>query len=83
MEIASLGSIDGPSSKIEGAEEMKRFALTLIAISLMTATGFGTHSFRAAADPPACCQTKQNCCPKGGCCSGGEHSQCPIPAHHS
>ena len=57
---------------------MKLSLLTLFAAIVFAGTAFGAYSVRSAAEVPACCQTKQNCCPKGSCCTGGEHSQCPT-----
>jgi hypothetical protein len=34
------------------------------------------------ADTPACCQSKQACCPSQACCKGGSHgAQCPMHRH--
>ncbi len=65
---------------------MKRIALrTIAAMLLVGVVGTGGYVLANAgrADTPACCQSKQACCPSQPCCSGGSHGQCPLMHHHA
>ena len=66
---------------LEAEVTMKRFIVSLIAATmLLGAAGFagGFHW----ADAPQCCQKHESCCPKGSCCSGGQHGECAMPSSH-
>ena len=54
---------------------MKTFAALLFS-ALLLAGPLATLAVRGGttADTPECCKNKAACCPKGGCCSGGEHA---------
>jgi len=65
---------------------MKRIALkAFAAMMLVGVLGTGGYVLASAgrnADTPACCQSKQSCCPSQSCCSGGSHgAQCPMYRH--
>jgi len=52
----------------------------LAAMTLIGVLGTGGYVLaNRAADTPACCQSKQACCPSQACCKGGSHgAQCPL-----
>jgi hypothetical protein len=62
---------------------MKRFALSLCATIILMGSGFGLYAYSKAADTPLCCQNHESCCPSSGCCSGGNHGECPMIRHHA
>ena len=55
----------------------------LAAVTLIGVLGSGGYVLaNRVADEPACCQSKQACCPSQSCCKGGSHgAQCPMPRH--
>ena len=67
---------------------MKQMAFkTFTAIMLIGALGTGGYVLANSgriADVPACCQSKQSCCPSQSCCKGGSHgAQCPLMHRHA
>jgi hypothetical protein len=63
---------------------MKRISLKAFAAMVLVGV-LGTGGYVLAsrtADTPACCQSKQACCPSQACCKGGSHAaQCPMHRH--
>ena len=60
--------------------------ISLKGLAAMVLVGvLGTSGFVLAsriADTPACCQSKQACCPSQACCKGGSNgAQCPMHMH--
>ena len=64
---------------------MKRISLKAFAAMMLIGV-LGTGGYVLASrnlDPPACCQSKQACCPSQSCCKGGSHGQCPLMHRHA
>jgi hypothetical protein len=65
---------------------MKKIALRALAAMMLVGV-VGTSGYVLAnagrnGDTPACCQSKQSCCPSQSCCKGGSHgAQCPMHRH--
>ena len=62
---------------------MKRMSLrAIVAVALIGVLGMGGYVMAGRNDTPACCQSKQACCPSQSCCKGGSHgAQCPMHRH--
>jgi hypothetical protein len=65
---------------------MKRIALRAFAammlVGVVGTSGYVLANASRNSDVPACCQSKQSCCPSQSCCSGGSHgAQCPMHRH--
>jgi hypothetical protein len=63
------------------AISLKTFAAIVLVGTLGTG-GYVVVNAGRTADTPACCQSKQSCCPSQACCKGGSHgAQCPMHRH--
>jgi hypothetical protein len=62
---------------------MKRISLKAFAaialVGVMGMSGYVLANAGGNADTPACCQSKEACCPSQACCKGGSHrTECPM-----
>ncbi len=60
---------------------LKAFAAMML-VGVLGTDGYVLANAGRNADTPACCQSKQACCPSQACCKGGSHgAQCPMRRH--
>jgi hypothetical protein len=54
----------------------------MMLVGVVGTSGYVLANAGRNGDTPACCQSKQSCCPSQSCCKGGSHgAQCPMHRH--